>query len=251
MQDTAKKVERVRRENVPPALKVSEAIALIEKVNERAGGVANYDLFSQIAGNTKTSSSFQRKVSALRQYGVIEDRDNVVAISELGHRIVSPRNESDDSQAVKEAMLRIDLLNRIYERHRGRILPEDHFLNNVLLQEFKISRDFSSTWVEHFKDAATVAKLLFVRGDGKTQVLDQAALAGVSAISNSDPVSPPPLAEKPAMPDFSGALPIVLGPGKLALIKLPETWNSVRDLKRLLKMLELSLGDESDVEDQQ
>lgn len=243
-----KRAERAPKGVVPPALKVGEAIALAHKVNELAGGIASYDLFSQISGNTKTSSTFQRKVSALRQYGIIEDRDNTVALSDLGNRIVSPKDEVDDLLATKEAFLRIDMLNKIYERHRGRILPEDQFLNNLLVQEFKVPREFSRAWVEHLKDAVQSAKLTIVRADGKTQLVEQpgtTSVVGVSIVGQGLALVPPPIPAitAPALTDFSGALPVPLGKGRIALVKLPDDWSAKRDLKRFLKMLELSLDE--------
>ena len=246
------KPERMPRGTVPPALKLSEAISLAKKINDNAGGSANYDLFSQLTGNTKTSSSFARKVAALRQFGIIEDRDNFVTLSEIGNRISTPRDENDDALAAKEALIRIDLLNKIYERHRGRLLPEDQFLANILIQELKVPREMSRVWVEFFKDAATAAKLLFNRTDGKTQVLDEPNGMNLSTSSiQASPVHTVVQEErlKTQNYDFADALPIPLGPGKLVLIKLPENWNAGKDLKRLVKMLELSLSEEVD-EDQ-
>jgi hypothetical protein len=229
------KAERMPRGTLPPALKLSEAITLARKVNDNAGGSATYDLFSQITGNTKTSSSFSRKVGALRQFGIIEDRDNVVTLSEIGNRIATPRSEVDDALAAKESLLRIDVLNKIYERHRGRLLPEDQFLGNILIQEMKIPRDVSVQWVEFFKDAAQSAKLLFARPDGKIQILDEPN-GGSSLSSFASPVlvstSAGPDSDKPKNHDLdfsSGALPIPLGPEKIAFINclkvgtLPKT----------------------------
>jgi hypothetical protein len=237
---------RTPRGFVPPALRLSEAVALAQKVNEMAAGSASYDSFSQITGNTKTSSTFSRKVSALRLYGIIEDRDNIVSLSELGNRIATPRDESDDLLAIKEAMLRVEILNKIYERHRGRILPEDQFLNNVLLQELKVPRDFSKTWVEYFQDAIQTAKLTVTRPDGKTQLVERSVSSNSavnSALALGAPLTPPDLTP-PVVIDFSESLPIPLGKGRIALLKLPAEWNARKDLSRLLKMIQLSLSED-------
>ena len=251
------KAERVPRGISPLALKLSDAIVLAQRVNNSAGGQASYDLFSQIVGNTKTSSSFQRKVAALRTYGIIEDRDNVVALSDLGNRITAPRNEQDDALAVKEAMLRIDLLARMFERHRGRLLPEDNFLNNILIQEFRVPREVSRVWVEHFKDALSSAKLSYMRPEGRTQVNDEPITSQREA-QKSPPsdANPPTHTSAPLQSgsnfesEFSGqSLPVPLGRGRIARLVLPNDWSAKRDLPRLLKMLELSLSEEEGPED--
>ena len=246
------KPDRVPRGSTPPALKLSEAMVLSRKINDNAGGSASYDLFSQITGNTKTSSSFVRKVAALRQYGIIEDRDNAVALSELGNRMSTPRDEIDDATAAKESLLRIDLLHKVYDRHCGRLLPEDQFLANILIQEFKVPREFSRLWVDHFKDAISSARLLFVRPDGKAQLLEvpkgssSNSAASLSVVDDVVTATQEPSKTTNKVVDFGGSLPIPLGPGRLAFIKLPDDWNAPKDLRRLVKMLELSLGEESE-----
>ncbi len=241
----AEKADRLPRGMSPPAVKLSDAITLVQRVNDMAGGSANYDTFSQITGNTKTSSSFQRKVAALRSFGLIEDRDNSVVLSDLGNRVVGPRDERDDLLALKEAMLRIDVLQRIYERHRGKLLPEETFLNNILVQELKVPKEVSRLWVEQFRDAIACAKLAFNRPDGKVQVSDEPLTNGPTTIrederptTSSTPPAPPPSYE------VNDAMPIPLGKGRIARLILPEDWNAKKDLNRLLQMLKLSLTEE-------
>ena len=48
--------------------------------------------------------------------------------------------------------------------------------------------------------------------------------------------------------NYDRVIPIPLGVGRLAEVRLPEDWNSVKDLSRLLKMLELSLSEDLDKE---
>lgn len=256
-EQTKEKSERVPRGVAPLALKLSDAMAVAHRVNEAASGRANYDLFSQLIGNTKTSSSFQRKVAALRSYGIIEDQDNVVVLSELGNRLTSPRDERDDALAAKEAMLRIDLLARMFERHRGRLLPEDTFLNNILIQEFKVPREVSRTWVDHFKDALNSSKLSFVRSDGRTQVTDdplpnhREALkaAGANTLSAADPKESAVSVPEGKEESPGQFLPIPLGRGRIARLSLPADWSAKRDLNRLLRMLELSLSEDEEQEE--
>jgi hypothetical protein len=54
------------------------------------------------------------------------------------------------------------------------------------------------------------------------------------------PKPPAPLASSPAM---SEGLPILLGPNRLAYLQLPSDWEK-KDLPKLLKMLQLALGDD-------
>jgi hypothetical protein len=247
------KADRIPRGSAPPALKLSEAMVLAKKIYEQAAGSASYDTFSQITGNSRTSSAFQRKLSALRQYGIIQDTDNIAALTDIGTRIVAPRDVGDDLAATKEAMLRVDYLSKIFERHKGRILPDDQFLKNILIQEIKVPREVADLWIIWFKEAAAAARLLHTRADGKVQVLEgpTASPRNTEDAANTkkeDQAAPP----KPPMqsfgeltehPDQQRLVLIQLGRGRLAKLLLPEDWDASKDLQKLLKMLDLSLGE--------
>lgn len=240
--------ERLPRGFAPPAVRLSEAITLVHKVNDRAGGSANYDTFSQITGNTKTSSTFQRKVAALRSYGLIEDRDNAVVLSELGNRITTPRDDRDDADAAKEAMLRIDILKRTFERYRGKLIPEGNFLTNILIQEIKVPREVAQSWADCFRDAIECAKLVFARLDGKLQIAEDPIVSGNVSAAAEPATASLQIANFPTSvaPNSESAMPIPLGKGRIAHVILPDDWTAKKDLKRFLKMLQLSLGEEDD-----
>jgi hypothetical protein len=255
-QPEEQKAERIPRGSAPPALKLSEAMVLAKKIYEQAAGAASYDTFSQITGNSRTSSAFQRKLSALRQYGIIQDTDNIAALTDIGTRIVAPRDVGDDLTATKEAMLRIDYLNKIFERHKGRILPDDQFLKNILIQEIKVPREVAELWIVWFKEAAVAARLLHTRADGKIQVLEgptaspknMEADAANTKKEEIQIVSPkPPIqpfgGDFTEHPDQQRLVLIQLGRGRLAKLLLPEDWDVSKDLQKLLKMLDLSLGE--------
>jgi hypothetical protein len=248
------KSERIPRGSAPPALKLSDAAELARKIYDNAGGLASPDMFSQLIGNTTTSSTFVRKLSALRAYGIIEDVGSNLGLTEIGNRIAAPRDAEDDLAAMKEALQRIETLNKIYERFKGRILPEDQFLKNIFIQELKIPREIADHWIYWFLDAARVSRLLHARTDGKTQVLEGATL--VQKNGNETPsqvakkeetvpvVQQPATASVHALEGDADLILIQLGRGRLAKLQLPKDWDSAKDLSRLLKMLSLSLSDE-------
>jgi hypothetical protein len=241
--------ERNARGSVPLAIKLQEAIRLVELVNERASGTATYDFFSQLVGNTRTSSSFQRKVSALRQFGLADDRENVVALSGLGNRIANPSSPEDRLLAIREAFLRIDVLSKMFERHKGKLLPEDVFLTNIVFQEMDLPKDLAAQWVDGFRDAVKAAGLLYERADGKTQLLEFAAAAdngGRERAQDSARGENQANRASEVSPLSDSTIPIPLGLGRTATVRLPHDWNAKRDLSRFIRMLELALGDVSE-----
>jgi hypothetical protein len=254
--------DRIPRGSAPPALKLSDAVELAKKINEQASGSASYDLFSQITGNSRTSSTFLRKLSSLRQYKIIQDIDNVATLSDIGTRIAAPLDTGDDLAAIKQAMLEVDNLSKLFDRVKGRILPEDQFLKNIMVQELKIPREVCDLWIAWFKDAANSARLLLFRPDGKTQVLEGPSF---TPKISADTTVPANRREETVVPQQS-ALPVAattnsfennpdlvliqLGPRRLAKLQLPSDWDSAKDLKRLLKMLQLALSEEIPEDDQ-
>lgn len=160
----------------PPYISFSEAIELTRQIYEQGGGRASRDLISKISGNSASSSSFARKISALKAFELIATptKDEVV-LTELGYRIVAPTDPASAEDGKKEAFLKPEVFSRIFDRHRGKLLPADEYLRNILEQELKVPRNLSSRWVTAFREGLQTANLLHARGDGKFQILESPA----------------------------------------------------------------------------
>jgi hypothetical protein len=166
------KNERYKRGTSPPYINLAEAIAIVRSIYEQGGGQVSYDAMSRITGNTSTSSSFLKKLAALKTYGLTTDSDKTIFLTDQGTAIAAPTSELSESQARKAAFVSVDVFNRIYERHKGKLLPVDEFLKNIIEQDALIPRELSTAWATAFKESARAAGLLFDRLDGKTQVLE-------------------------------------------------------------------------------
>jgi hypothetical protein len=68
--------------------------------------------------------------------------------------------------------LKIEQFNMLFNQHKGKLLPADEFLRNILEQECSIPRESSDVWVKHFRDGARTVGLLYGRGDGKIQITE-------------------------------------------------------------------------------
>jgi hypothetical protein len=160
--------KRQPRGAYPPALTLEEAVSVIKSFYEDAGGEANYDALSKILNNSSASSTFGRKVAALRNYNLIIDENRELKLSETGYDIVAPREPAQRHRALKQAFLSIDVFDKIYLKFMGRILPQDEFLVN----SFKdyVPREIAPDWLVSFKTSARFADLFIERDDGKYQV---------------------------------------------------------------------------------
>jgi hypothetical protein len=185
--------KRLPKGTRPPFLTLGDALDLAVRLYEHGGGSGNSDLLSQLAGNSVSSSTFVKKLASLKWYGLVSEQNGTVTLTDLGLSIAAPTDPEGAISARKAALLRVDVFNRVYERHKGKLLPADEYLGNIIKGEFGIPRNVADLWVRSFKDGARAAGLLLERSDGKTQVRD----AAIAEVSKADA----PAASNPALSD--------------------------------------------------
>lgn len=185
--------ERYRRGTRPPYISMSDAFRLIDLVYEQGGGRASRDLFSRITGNSSSSSSFIKKANALKSYGLVVEENGDLALTPDALAIVAPTSHGNSAEAKKNALLKVEVFSKVYERHKGKLLPADEFLKNIIEQELHIPRELSKTWISSLKDSLKATGLLYDRGDGKWQVME-------AGVVKREAASNPPLPHVPPMP---------------------------------------------------
>jgi hypothetical protein len=238
--------DRYKKGTIPPIISFGTAITFAEKIYEHGGSKASYDMLSRIFDNSIKSSSFTKKLAALRLYGlVVEPTKGDVQLSEIGMSIAAPQSPQAEAAARKEAFLRIEPFTKIYDRHKGKLLPADEFLKNILEQDCGIPKDLSDAWLEAFKEAIRVAGLLYERPDQKTQIME-------SGVSLKQPNIASPAAELPRSVETKTTdIPqpiennsasgmnhrIKLSAGRLASFSIPDDLNP-EDVKKIKDALE-------------
>lgn len=162
------KKDRLPRGSVPPMLPLSDAVQITRDIYERAAGEASYDMLSTIMNNSPGSSSFVKKLAAIKNYGIVVEENKIVKVSALGRGIVAPKDEFEHAMSKKEAFLNIETFEKIYNRYKGKLLPQDEFLLNIFSEY--VPKDLAPTWLDKFKRSAFEADLIVDRGEGKLQV---------------------------------------------------------------------------------
>jgi len=177
--------DRYKKGSFPPFVTFAEAISFAEEVYENGGGRASYDLLSQIFDNSIKSSSFTKKLAAVKWYGLlIEPTKGDVLLSHICMSIFAPHSPNASSNASKEAFLKIEPFVKLYERHKGKLLPADEFLKNIFEQDSGIPKELSNGWVSAFKEAIRTSGLLHDRGDQKTQIMESAVVPLAVAVAS-------------------------------------------------------------------
>jgi len=240
------KAARRPRGSYPTGLTLGDATNIITRLYEDVGGDASYDNFANIINNTPSSSTFVRKLSALKNYGLVSDENRHIRVSDLGSAIVAPTSPKERSDALKRAFLNIEVFAGLYDRYKGKILPQDEFLTNVV-SSF-VPKEFTNTWIDRFKQSAKAAGLITDRGDGKLQVREIAAVEGPekfreepksedrpSSMSPSASASPSPSpseeTEGPTL-SYGHVSKIKLSEGRQAVFSLPDRLTG-RDAQKL------------------
>ena len=154
-----------------PILSFDESIAILEQAGNTIGYEGALDDLSRKAGNTPTSSIFTKKLAALKNYGLITVTGDKFYITELGQRIVNPTSPEQRAEALLESFLKIEVHRAIYEKYKGKLLPESTFLSNFINKELDIPYELKKDWADYFIAAADYAGILHKRDSGNYQVM--------------------------------------------------------------------------------
>src|SRR5258708_35223938 len=95
--------KRLPRGTVPPLLSLGEAELLTKRVYEHGGGEASFDLLSQIAGNSVSSSTFTKKLASLKWFGLAAEQNKTVSLTDTGLAIAAPTDAEVTASALKAA----------------------------------------------------------------------------------------------------------------------------------------------------
>jgi hypothetical protein len=155
-----------------------------------------------------------------------------VNLTEIGIAIAAPRDEHERLLNLKGAALGPEPFRTAYERYKGKLLPNDEFLLNVFQQDLGLPRVIAGFWLSSFKAALETAELLYLRPDGKTQVLELASAPAAEAArdltpppqtpQNQQPASAPPAQEESSEAAGGHTTKVALSRGRFAKIYIPD-----------------------------
>lgn len=152
-----------------PYLDLRESLSVIREIQERGGGELTLEALSDVLDNTVKSSSFRRKVLALKDFGLAADiKDGKkltgVKLTSLGHDVLLPASEMDRQEKLRRAVLEVSLFADLYERLKGQQLPEVNYLENIVRRDLGVGEDDSREWAEAFLEAVRTADMVDSRG---------------------------------------------------------------------------------------
>ncbi|MBI3250042.1 MAG: winged helix-turn-helix domain-containing protein [Deltaproteobacteria bacterium] len=184
------------------------------------------------------SGPFNRKLSSLRQYGLLDPTGKEFRISELFLRIDQTFDEQERRRALRESLARPAVFQALLAHYENSGLPSEINLTNQLLLKYRFTKKNAETVSRSFLESCRLAGLM----------------QGRSSFANYPPptLPPPPsplelatpfLEPKPPSFAMSERAPslcrqeIPLGIGRRAILELPEDLTS-EEASKLIRILQ-------------
>lgn len=163
-----------------PRLSLSGAIKIID-VASKFGKTWPKEQFagfgSHSGAGSARSGAFAKRVSSLRDYGLITSTKDSISITELGIRISKPATESQREEAIKQAFLNVEVFKGLIEGlDSGTPLPMDQ-VSQYAVFNLGVSRESKDKFINVFIDSG--------RHIGMVEYDKGAATVTISQLSNN------------------------------------------------------------------
>lgn len=187
------------------------------------------------------SGPFNRKLSSLRQYGLLEAIGKDLRVSDLFIRIEHATGETERCRALREALGRPTVFQRLLSQYEQTGLPSDINLTNQLIIKHRFTKKNAEVVSRAFLDSSRFAGLGLLRPQATPSPL-------ASQTTRTSPEEAltfaPPLPSQPSPPPFQAMTDvslcrqeIPLGTGRRAVVELPEDIKP-EEIQRLMRILQ-------------
>jgi hypothetical protein len=163
--------KKTRRKNRAIALGLADALRMVEQIHRQGGGggVPRNSLES-IIDSKPTSSLYDRKLAALKSYGLIETQPDMISLSPIGKAYATPISPESKKQSALQAFRNIPLFDGLLSRFEGKPLPAiNEFFHNLVAEAYSVPHEEVSKWIREFIDGAKFTDIL-VTVDGQEVV---------------------------------------------------------------------------------
>lgn len=190
------------------------------------------------------SGPFNRKLSSLRQYGLLDPIGKDFRVSELFLRVDQSYDEADRRRALREALGRPAIFQSLLTHYENSGLPSDLNLTNQLLLKYRFTKKNAETVAKAFLDSCRLAGIFHNRYPSFPPPSPPPHLPSDYAPPPGSPISSPHTSPNPVIPstikDMKVQLcrqEIPLGLGRRAVLELPEDATS-DELAKIIRVLQ-------------
>jgi len=156
-----------------PELSFQEIIRIVKEVATKGGLNGSLDVLSRVFGNSRSSSVFTKKLSAMKNFGLLTSDPDEYELQDIARLLVQPDSPEQETMAIYQAFTNHDLLNRVLNNYKGKLLPQREYLANHFEKALGIPSSLKEKWADYFIEAAKYAGLLHEREAGSYQVFSQ------------------------------------------------------------------------------
>jgi len=159
-QQAPKLKRKVHRSPNYPSLSLGDAIERARQVYDAEKRTpASADTILAHLGYSPGVGPGLRALAALRQYGLLEERNGQDRISEDAFHILTLSETSPDRQAaLREAAKRPTLVRQVWDHYNGE-LPSDLNLRDYLIKVHHFNPDSVATFIKVLRETVELAKL--------------------------------------------------------------------------------------------
>lgn len=163
--------QKRERSNRYPGASLEEAIALCRSVEELGvDGFTAADIAQALGYKSIKTNTFSARLSAARQFGLLELTGAGYGLTALGRAILHPVSDAERARLHRQALLCPPLYAEFATRMGGKKLPEAAILGNVLYNNYQITATAkqvaAETLLESARFAGTLAEDMVFQPDG-------------------------------------------------------------------------------------
>ncbi len=231
------KLERISSGPRVPSHPLEEAIGFVKLIKAGCGSTGiRIDTASKALGYKNRCGPATNKVGALTHFGLLSvSGKGEYRITELAEKILSPCDDREDLEGIREAAQNPRLFSMLIEKYNGQPLPT--LLPNILYREFNIPQQKAKNVSNIFKATLQYAEMLrdgVVCKDVNTP--NEPPDVENSAIEKQSVVNPIPLVE--VKPDIAinetVTIPIMLPNFEFGTLTLRRKPN-IEDIDRIIR----------------
>lgn len=124
------------------------------------------------------------EVASGLKYGFLSrPSPGALAITERAKQAIRPQEPEDQLNALRDAVQGAPVFADVYGHYRGENLPDTEFLQNALVDKFKVPADKVSEFLDVFLGSLRASQLLSEH-DGKLRVVDASSTGRGSAVES-------------------------------------------------------------------
>ena len=111
-----------------PTTRLPESIEAVKTIYGKFGSkeIDDETVSSLLGHSTSRSGAYKQKVADMRSFGLIDPRGNI-RVTERGRKVSYPNNQTEEQEALIDAIREIELWKFIYDKYtkKGLTLPSD------------------------------------------------------------------------------------------------------------------------------